>query len=55
GILPVAKATTPQHQRRNLDIFDFTLTETEVSQISDLERKDGRVDDQDPKEYEEFV
>lgn len=55
GILPVAKATTPQHQRRNLDIFDFTLTETEVSQISDLECKDGRVDDQDPKEYEEFV
>lgn len=55
GILPVVKATTPQHQRRNLDIFDFTLTETEVSQISDLERKDGRVDDQDPKEYEEFV
>lgn len=55
GILPVAKSTTPQHQRRNLDIFDFTLTETEVSQIPDLERKDGRVDDQDPKEYEEFV
>lgn len=55
GILPVAKSTTPQHQRLNLDIFDFTLTETEVSQISDLERKDGRVDDQDPKEYEEFV
>lgn len=55
GVLPVAKATTPHHQRRNLDIFDFTLTETEVSQISDLERKDGRVDDQDPKEYEEFV
>lgn len=55
GILPVAKSTTPQYQRRNLDIFDFTLTETEVSQISDLERKDGRVDDQDPKEYEEFV
>ncbi|USI46602.1 aldo/keto reductase [Leuconostoc mesenteroides] len=55
GILPVVKATTAQHQRRNLDIFDFTLTETEVSQISDLERKDGRVDDQDPKEYEEFV
>ncbi|QEA59774.1 aldo/keto reductase [Leuconostoc koreense] len=55
GILPVAKATTPQHQWHNLDIFDFRLTETEVSQISDLKRKDGRVDDQDPNEYEEFV
>lgn len=53
-ILPVVRTISPQHQRNNLDIFDFTLTEDEVSQITNLESVDGRIDDQDPKEYEEF-
>ncbi|GMA69056.1 oxidoreductase [Leuconostoc litchii] len=55
GILPVVKAVTPQHQHHNLEIFDFALTADEVYQISALMREDGRIDNQDPKEYEEFV
>ena len=54
GILPIAKAVSPEHQRKNIDIFDFSLSSEEIKQISDLERTDGRVDNQDPNEYEEF-
>lgn len=54
GILPIVKAVSPVHQRQNLDIFDFALTTEEIEQINQLQRPDGRVDDQDPKTYEEF-
>lgn len=54
GILPVVKASSPQHQRDNLDVFDFHLTEDEIASINQLNKPDGRVDGQDPNEYEEF-
>lgn len=54
GILPVVKAGSPQHQRDNLDVFDFHLTEDEIASINQLNKPDGRVDGQDPNEYEEF-
>ncbi|MCC8439752.1 MULTISPECIES: aldo/keto reductase [Leuconostoc] len=54
GILPIAKAVSPEHQRKNIDLFDFSLSSEEIKQIIALERTDGRVDNQDPNEYEEF-
>ena len=34
GILPIPKASSAEHIRANLDVFDFSLTEDEVSMLS---------------------
>ena len=54
GILPIPKSSSLIHQRQNLDIFDFKLTNDELLKINSLEKADGRIDGQDPNEYEEF-
>ncbi|MGO2638107.1 MAG: aldo/keto reductase, partial [Enterococcus viikkiensis] len=54
GIVPIPKSRNLQHQRENLTIFDFELSQTELERINLLEKADGRIDDQDPNEYEEF-
>ncbi|WP_125574300.1 aldo/keto reductase [Levilactobacillus huananensis] len=54
GIVPIPKASNLVHQRGNLDIFDFSLDPEEVTAITALNRVDGRIDNQDPNEYEEF-
>lgn len=54
GIVPIPKASRLQHQRSNIEIFDFSLTQDELEAINTLNRPDGRVDGQDPNEYEEF-
>ncbi|WP_281165401.1 aldo/keto reductase [Liquorilactobacillus sicerae] len=54
GILPIPKSSSLIHQRQNLDIFDFKLTNDEISKINSLEKAAGRIDGQDPNEYEEF-
>lgn len=54
GVLPIPKSRNLIHQRENLTIFDFELTQKEIKQINQLNRPDGRIDDQDPNEYEEF-
>ncbi|GEO74464.1 aldo keto reductase [Levilactobacillus namurensis DSM 19117] len=54
GIVPIPKARNLKHQRGNLDIFDFSLTEDELAAVNALDRPDGRIDGQDPNEYEEF-
>lgn len=54
GILPIPKSRDLDHQRENLAIFDFELTDEEIAAINQLERPDGRIDGQDPNEYEEF-
>lgn len=54
GIIPVPRSTNLVHQRANKDIFDFKLTEEEMSAINALTKPEGRVDGQDPKVYEEF-
>lgn len=53
-IIPIPKSRNLQHQRENLAIFDFELTKVEIERINRLEKVDGRIDDQDPNEYEEF-
>lgn len=54
NILPIPKSRNLVHQRENLTTFDFDLTPDELNQINQLNRPDGRIDDQDPNEYEEF-
>ena len=54
GVLPIPKSSNPDRQADNLGIFDFTLTDSEMSAISALGRPDGRLVNQDPAVYEEF-
>ncbi|WP_410771342.1 aldo/keto reductase [Fontibacillus sp. BL9] len=54
GAIPIPKSGSLQHQRDNLDIFDFELTAEEMEVIASFNREDGRLWGQDPGEYEEF-
>ncbi|WP_026565368.1 aldo/keto reductase [Bacillus sp. UNC41MFS5] len=54
GAISIPKSASPTRQLENISIFDFTLNETEMSLISGLTRPDGRINNQDPAEYEEF-
>ncbi|AQQ52295.1 aldo/keto reductase [Planococcus lenghuensis] len=54
GSISIPRSTSPQRQRENLAIFDFALSETEMSAIADLSRPDGRLHDMDPATHEEF-
>ncbi|AQS55386.1 aldo/keto reductase [Novibacillus thermophilus] len=54
GAISIPKSSSPKRQLENLSIFDFSLNETEMREISDLTRPDGRINNQDPATYEEF-
>ncbi|MGH2318598.1 aldo/keto reductase [Planococcus sp. SE5232] len=54
GSVSIPRSTSPQRQRENLAIFDFALSETEMSAIAQLTRPDGRLFDMDPATHEEF-
>ncbi len=54
GTIPLPKSATPKRQAENLDVFDFSLTEEQMSRVSSLARPDGRQAGQDPAVYEEF-
>lgn len=54
GAVAIPKAASPAHQRENLAIFDFELTDEEMALIATLTKETGRIDGQDPREYEEF-
>lgn len=36
GILPVVRTMSSAHQKENIDIFDFTLTQSEIQQIDSI-------------------
>jgi 2,5-diketo-D-gluconate reductase B len=42
-VAAIPKAASPDHLKANLDIFDFTLEESEMAQIHALARLDGRM------------
>lgn len=54
GAVPIPKAGSLEHQQENLNIFDFELTEEQMSTISAFSKDNKRLWDQDPAEYEEF-
>lgn len=54
GVLPIPKATHFSRQQENLQVFDFELTPAQMQTITNLDRPDGRLKNQDPAEYEEF-
>lgn len=54
GVLPIPKAASDEHQKENLDLFNFALSEEEMKKINSLTREDGRTFNQDPAVYEEF-
>ncbi|WP_129728267.1 aldo/keto reductase [Ectobacillus funiculus] len=54
GAISIPKSSSPERQLENISIFDFSLTETEMSMIAELTRPDGRINNQDPATYEEF-
>ncbi len=54
GSVSIPRSTSPQRQRENLAIFDFELSEAEMTAIAGLSRPDGRLFDMDPATHEEF-
>ncbi|WP_445002284.1 aldo/keto reductase [Exiguobacterium alkaliphilum] len=54
GVIPLPRSSSEMHQKENLDVFNFELTEDEMQTIAALTKPDGRIDDQDPREYEEY-
>ena len=53
GGVPIPRSQSEEHQRENLEIFDFELSEAEMKVIAELPST-GPLWDQDPAEYEEF-
>ncbi|MCC5893342.1 aldo/keto reductase [Exiguobacterium sp.] len=54
GVIPLPRSSSEMHQKENLDVFNFELTEDEMQTIAALTKPDGRIDDQDPREYKEY-
>ncbi|MBD3262485.1 MAG: aldo/keto reductase [Candidatus Altiarchaeales archaeon] len=44
GVIAIPKAENPQHQRENLDVFDFKLSQKEMSRIHALNRNERLID-----------
>lgn len=54
GVIPLPRSSSELHQKENLDVFNFELTEGEMETLNALTKPDGRIDNQDPREYEEY-
>lgn len=54
GAISIPKSSSPKRQLENISIFDFYLDEAEMSIMNELTRPDGRINNQDPADYEEF-
>ncbi|GEN52676.1 aldo/keto reductase [Halobacillus faecis] len=54
GSVAIPKSSSSHRQKENLSIFDFSLTEEDMNRIHQLTQPDGRMNDQDPAEYQEF-
>ncbi|AIQ44649.1 2,5-diketo-D-gluconic acid reductase [Paenibacillus sp. FSL R7-0273] len=54
GAVPIPRTSSVEHQKENLEIFDFELSEAEMKVISAMSKPDGRLWEQNPAEYEEM-
>ncbi|WP_208588834.1 aldo/keto reductase [Gracilibacillus suaedae] len=54
GAVTIPKSTSPTRQVENISIFDFALDYEDMEMIGKLTKPDGRINDQNPAEYEEF-
>ncbi|MBS4219934.1 aldo/keto reductase [Bacillus sp. FJAT-49711] len=54
GAISIPKSGSPSRQLENISIFDFSLDENEMNMIAELTQPDGRMNNQDPAQYEEF-
>ncbi|MFC4401970.1 aldo/keto reductase [Gracilibacillus xinjiangensis] len=54
GAVTIPRSTSILHQQQNIAIFDFELDMEDMSNINQLTKPDGRINDQDPAVYEEF-
>ncbi|SES13027.1 Aldo/keto reductase [Gracilibacillus ureilyticus] len=54
GAVTIPRSTSIAHQQKNIAIFDFELDSEDMTNINQLTRPDGRINDQDPAVYEEF-
>lgn len=56
GVLVIPKSDSKAHQWENLDVYGFELTQEDLEAIDTLDKGEpGRVEDQHPNEYEEYV
>lgn len=54
GIIVIPRSTKPEHIKENFDLFDFKLTETEMSQLSALDKKEPLIGRPETPELVEF-
>ncbi|GAA3015219.1 aldo/keto reductase [Tetragenococcus solitarius] len=54
NVLPIPKASHYLRQVNNFAIFDFELSNEDMATINALTKENGRLNDQDPAEHEEF-
>lgn len=54
GTVSIPKASSPEHQRENLEAASIVLDAAEVEAITALRRPDGRLFDADPATHEEM-
>jgi diketogulonate reductase-like aldo/keto reductase len=43
GIVPIPRTATPAHQKENMDVFDFRLSDAEMAEIKALNANNMRV------------
>ncbi|GAB3056284.1 aldo/keto reductase [Salinicoccus sesuvii] len=55
-VLVIPKSSSSERQKENLEVYDFELTNADLEAIDALDKGEpGRVEDQHPNEYEEYV
>lgn len=54
GIAVIPRSTQPEHIKENFDLFDFTLTADEMTQLAALDRKEPLIGKPETPELVEF-
>ncbi|WP_437582236.1 aldo/keto reductase [Paramicrobacterium sp. CJ85] len=54
GVIPIPKSADASRQQQNIDVFGFSLSESEIEQINALGTPDGRLFGGDPVTHEEM-